>query len=607
IKGLSYDGGKELAIENTLSKKPQKYNGLYRRGERVIFKLDDSYVEAILENDKVVIKSVSQPTAGKAQWPEKIQTKGKMASGQPYAKDTLTLPTKNPWGSLFFIGGLDFISKDRIAICTIHGEVWICDIKGNKLEKLIWKRFASGLHQALGLKVKDSVIHVICRDQIVALHDLNNDDEADFYECASNRFTTSPGGHDFITGLQIDDKGRFYIASGNQGILQIDEKNKTTKVIGSGLRNPNGLAINSDGSVALTSVQEGTWTPASAINDMSQGEHFGLGGPINGKHTEPLLYLPRGIDNSSGGQAYIDSDKWGPVKDQWMHFSMGFATQFLLLREVINGKSQSAAVVLPGEFKSGSHRGRFSPFDGQLYVGGAQGWGNYGVDHGSLQRVRYTGGHYPYPSSYETKENGILLKFAEVQSKELADKDLWFAQHWNYIYSAAYGSKEYSVKDPTKKGHDRLKVRSVQYLAGGKEIFLEIPQIQPVDQLHLYFNGKSQLELFATIHQLGEAYTNFKGYKKINKVFGKALDEEALNDPKMLIQACLACHHPTQKVIGPAFTEIRKMYKGNPQGIVNWAKNPKVKNRQLPPMPAFGFMADEKLMKIANYILNEAE
>ena len=66
---------------------------------------------------------------------------------------------------------------------------------------------------------------------------------------------------------------------------------------------------------------------------------------------------------------------------------MGFATQFLLLREVIDGKSQSAAVVLPGEFKAGCHRGRFSPYDGQLYVASSKSWGNYGVEEGSLETL----------------------------------------------------------------------------------------------------------------------------------------------------------------------------------------------------------------------------
>jgi len=604
IRGLSFKGTKEIELVDN-GKSYKEYKGFYRVGNRVIFALDNSYVEAFVEKDKVSIKEVEKPKAGESVWKETVHTKGELGSGKPYAYDTFTIPFKNPYNSLFFVGGLDVLSKDRIAICTMHGDVWICDVKKEDFSELSWKRFAAGLHQPLGLKVKDDIIHVMCRDQIVALHDLNNDDEADFYECVSNSFKTSAGGHDYITGLQLDNQGRWYMASGNQGVCQIDEKTKKVNVLGSGLRNPNGLGINDDASVILTSVQEGSWTPASAICDMSQGDHFGHGGPKNGKYTEPMLYLPRGIDNSSGGQAYINSDKWGPVKGQWVHFSMGYATQFLMLREVIDGKSQAAAFVIPGEFKAGAHRGRFSPYDGQLYVAGSKSWGNYGVDDGSVQRVRFTDGSYPYPSSYETRENGIILHFAESQAKEIATKDLWFAQHWNYRFSGAYGSKEYSIEEPMKKGHDRLEIRSVQYLEKGKKIFLEIPQIQSADQLHLYFNGKTKLEAFATIHQLGKAFTKFPGYTKIIKVYGKALDASALSDPKILIQACSACHHPSQRVVGPSFKEIRKMYANNPAGIVKWAKNPQVKNPQLPPMPSFKFMKEETLLKIAKYILEE--
>ena len=82
----------------------------------------------------------------------------------------------------------------------------------------------------------------MCRDQIVALHDLNNDDEADFYECVSNRFRTTDGGHDYITGLQLDSQGRWYIASANQGVCRIDEKAKKVKVLGAGLEKPQWLS-----------------------------------------------------------------------------------------------------------------------------------------------------------------------------------------------------------------------------------------------------------------------------------------------------------------------------------------------------------------------------
>ena len=77
-----------------------------------------------------------------------------------------------------------------------------------------WRRFASGLHQPLGLVVADGKVYVLGRDQITRLHDLDGDGEADFYECVSNAYTTSPAGHDFICGLQRDAAGRFYTVSG---------------------------------------------------------------------------------------------------------------------------------------------------------------------------------------------------------------------------------------------------------------------------------------------------------------------------------------------------------------------------------------------------------
>jgi hypothetical protein len=66
------------------------------------------------------------------------------------------------------------------------GEVWIVSGLDESLEHLRWRRFATGLNQPLGLRVVDGVIHVLGRDQITRLHDVNGDGEADFYECFSN-------------------------------------------------------------------------------------------------------------------------------------------------------------------------------------------------------------------------------------------------------------------------------------------------------------------------------------------------------------------------------------------------------------------------------------
>ena len=89
------------------------------------------------------------------------------------------------------------------------GEVWLVKGIDKKLEKLHWKRFATGLNQPLGVKVVGDKLYVLGRDQLTCLHDLNGDDEADFYECVTNAMQTSPGGHDFIVGLERDKEGRW--------------------------------------------------------------------------------------------------------------------------------------------------------------------------------------------------------------------------------------------------------------------------------------------------------------------------------------------------------------------------------------------------------------
>ena len=619
MNGIPMGKGETVGLENAVPPSPKaKFLGLHRRGQEVYFSYRDggkTFFRAVSVSEGKVLERVSEtlPNKGKLRWPGEIETKGKLGEGNPYAIDTLTLPYENPWKSLFYLAGVEFLSDSRIAVCTFHGDVWICDASGPDLAKLRWRRFAAGLNQPLGLKMgkDDGVLHVMCRDQLVALHDRDGDGEADFYECVSNVHETSVGAHDFITGLEQDNQGRWYFASANQGICRLSPDGEKLEVLGTGLRNPNGLAVSADGSVVLSNVQEGDWTPASAICDISRGGHHGAGGPKDGKRVPPMLLLPRGVDNSCGGQVYIDSERWGSVKGQWVHFSNGAAKAFLILREQTGDGSQAVAIPLSGEFLSGSHRGRFSPDDGQLYVASAQGWACYGVADGALQRVRFTGKEksFPYPNQSEIRENGILLSFADPQPESITEAGKWFAQQWNYHYGPQYGSPEYSVKSPGIIGHDRLEIRSVQRLEKGRKVFLEIPQIQPVDQLHLHWMDRDgsnrRLEAFATVNQLGKAFTDFPGYVSVPKiVMNVKMEPAGKEDGAMLMQACVACHHPSEIVMGPSLSEIRKKYAGNPEGIVKWAMNPQKSNPNLPPMPSFKYLGEKKLGMIAKEILS---
>ena len=470
-------------------------------------------------------------------------TTGELGTGSPYAVDKIQLPHDNPWKALVYCGGHDFLSDGSAIVCTMQGDVWRASGLTDDLARVEWRRIASGLNQSLGVVVDKDEIFVIGRDQLTRLHDFNGDGETDFYECFSQALETSPSGHDFTCGLWRDNEGRFYTASGKQGLMRIAADGQSAEVLATGLRNSDGLGLLPDGTVTIPS-SEGDWMPASMVAavrpagpvlnrlagttpDTRGLPFFGRPGTNRTQPPElPMLYLPRGIDNSSGGQVYVDSDRWGPLKGQIVHLSFGAGTSYLLLRDEFDGWIQGAAVPLTGEFASGAHRGKFNPADGQLYVSGMAGWGSYTTDDGCFERVRYSGDDDPnrqpqLPVGFHVHQNGIVVSFSQRLDKRVAeDVTGHFAQAWNYRYSGAYGSPEYSTRQLGLRGHDVLTIDSATVLEDGRRLFLEIPDLQPVNQLHLLIqtSPSDSHDLFMTVHRLDAPLTEFAGYVARDKV-----------------------------------------------------------------------------------------
>ena len=504
-----------------------------------------------------------------AQWSDKaVITKGKLGKvipRSPYVIDTLTVPYRdlNPFKTPMRIGGVGVFSDGRIAVCTIMGDVWIVDGVDDTLEKLVWKRFASGLNQPLGLVISDDLIHVIGRDQLTRLHDLDENGEADFYECLTNEFPTARG-NSFALTLHQDDQDRFYwfIRSSQFGMTRYTPGSEPI-AIATGLRGCNGTGVSPDGSIVFAMPQEGSWQPASGIFEVGNGSYHGFFGPKPefGKHgyQMPLCFLPRGIDNSSGDIVFVPKDKrFGPLAGRMIGTSFGYCEHYLVLREVMkDGKVQGGVVPLPGEFLSGAHRGAFSSKDGHLYIVGTDGWQSYAQENGSLQRVRWTGGEMLLPESVETRKNGLIIRFNEFIDPNSLDLDKVFASQWNYLHSDAYGSPEYSVRQPGITGHDPVKIRSLHTLEDGKSIFVEIPQLHPVMQFHLYLELKTRdgrpftPDLYYSIFHQGKEFTDFPAYQKIAKKEWNNFPhpDESPVDPRLLAQEAQAKIVGDEKVL----------------------------------------------------------
>jgi len=500
------------------------YRGFYVHGDKVIFSYERdgrSFLATLGEGERPGEELAHLTRGGPARWPGWIRTPGRLGAGQPVAVDTVGIPFDNPYGTLFFLSGLDFLPDGTGVVSTMTGEVWLVRGLEGDLREIRWKRFATGLHQPLGVKVIGGRIHVIGRDQVTRLEDLNGDDEADFHACVANGLATSPGGHDFVIGLEADDRGRFLTASGNQGLLRIGPGG-AAEVLATGLRNPNGIGLSVDGRFLTSSLQEGNWTPASAIVqvDLTSDARPRYGLDDGGKPGigSPLLYLPRGEDNSSAGQAHLGPARWPALAGEGnlVHLSFGTGTAWMVTRQKVGDLWQGAAQRLTGSMEAGAQHGRFHPKDGSLWVSGLKGWQSYTTKDGCLHRLRPTG-VVPVLVGHEVRGNGVLLRFDRALPARAESRDSHFAQCWNYrAPSAAYGSPELSLRYPDTAGHDPLEVRRAILSDGGKTLFLELPTLRPCHQLHLRVPsvGEAGTDLFLTVHRLGADFTDFPGYMR---------------------------------------------------------------------------------------------
>lgn len=463
---------------------------------------------------------------GPRRWDQDVTTRGSLGRlPDAYVVDTAEPPFKNPWNSWLRITAGDFFSNGDAAICTWSGDVWTVTGLDKTFEKLTWRRFAAGLYEPLGLKVVDDTVYVLARDQITRLRDLNGDGEADLYENFNNDCITMANYHAFAFDLQTDSKGNFYYSRCGHRvagdvpyhgcIIRVPKDGGPHEIVAKGFRAPNGLSVGPNDEITAGDNQ-GNWMPASKVNWVRQGGFYGyMTHPWRDREKPkdfepPICWLPHKLDNSSGGQIWVTSDKWGPFKGHLLHTSYGKGTLFHIPFQRLGDVVQGAAIQFPLTFASGIMRGRFNPVDGQLYVFGiGGGWQSAMPRHACLQRVRYTGLPVNSILDYAVTKKSVRLTFTDPLRRETAENlEYYAASWWNYRWSEKYGSDDYLVSDPGKRGREEVKLKSARLSEDGKTVELEIPGIRPVMQLLIRMRlraadgSRISADLYATINHV---------------------------------------------------------------------------------------------------------
>jgi hypothetical protein len=261
------------------------------------------------------------------------------------------------------------------------------------------------------------------------------------------------------------------------------------------VRAPNGISVGPN-DVVTNGDNEGSWVPACYVHVVKPNDFITVAS-LSHRDPQPtdygrhITFMPKDVDNSGGGQAWVQGDKWGLPAGQLLHLSYGTCSLFGVMHEEVGGTPQGGVFKFPLKFESGTMRARFSPADGQLYISGLKGWQSSAAKDGSLQRVRYTGKPVYFPAGLNVKPNGIELSFTNAVDKSAEDTGNYSIKQWNYKWSQDYGSAQYKPSDG-QKGTDNVEVKSAKLSADRKKVFLEIDGLKPVMQMEIKLNVKGE-------------------------------------------------------------------------------------------------------------------
>ncbi len=437
-------------------------------------------------------------------WPESMKTKPRrMGKPGAFVTEVITAPDKNPYRSWMRLGGFDFFEGgDRAAVCTWMGDVWLVDGINSKPQEFTWTRIATGMFQPLGLKIVEGKIFVTCRDQITQLVDTNDDGETDYYRAFNHDAQVTEHFHEFAMGLQTDAHGNFYYTKAARHaktalvpqhgtLLRVSPDGKTTEIIASGFRAPNGVCVNPDGTFYV-SDQEGHWTPKNEINLIEKGKFYGnlMGyhrGLTEADITSPMVWMHNDFDRSPAEQLWVNSDKWGGLGSQLINISYGTGYVYVVMEEKVNGRVQGGVVRIPDfDFPTGVMRGRFHPGDGQLYACGLFGWAGNKTRPGGFYRLKHTGKPVHLPVAIHATKNGISLTFTNaLDAKTAADPESYSVHRWGYKRTRNYGSRDY--KADGSQGRDRVEVTGAKLSADKKSVLLQIADMKPTMQMQIEY------------------------------------------------------------------------------------------------------------------------
>jgi hypothetical protein len=439
------------------------------------------------------------------------------AEASHYAVSTIPLPDD----CVLEVGGLAFRPDGKLLACTRRGEIWLvhnplaADPKDVKVT-----RFATGLHEALGMWVQDDkTVYVVHRPELCRVTDTDGDGVADKFETVCDKWGVSGDYHEYAFGPARDKDGNFYITlnvgfgGGHQAkspwrgwCVKVDPRTGAMEPWAYGVRSPNGINFDPDGELFYADNQ-GEWVATNKLHHLNRGQFYGhqaglrwvpfspfaglvsttvaSGMLYDGQRgpganapagmpqlDPPVIWFPYGRMGKSVSEPIWDTTRgrFGPFAGQCLVGDQSTSVVMRVAMEKVNGVFQGACFPFRAGFQCGVNRLVFAP-DGSLFVGETnRGWGSLGGKPYGLQRVTYTGVE-PFEIHHVTlTKTGFDLVFTKPVDPAAAAAAVP-VESYTYVYSSAYGCPETDRRSE--------QVTATRLSADGKTLSLDVPGLRP--------------------------------------------------------------------------------------------------------------------------------
>ena len=441
---------------------------------------------------------------------------GAFAQNRPLVEEDfyriVTLPV--PEGVKLEVGGLAVMPDGRLGVSTRRGDVWVVSNPYMKNgTPPTYKRFASGLHESLGLAYIKGNLWATQRGEVTILKDNNGDEIADEYE-AFQKFPLSGNYHEYSYGpVVLPDNDMIYTLNlGWQGkgvslvkwrgwMLKVSPDGKMTPWA-TGLRSPAGFGALSNGDIFYTENQ-GDWVGSGRMTHLEKGDFAGNpmglrwtseeGSPLSVKPSDvpdtgeplyevakrfpsikvPAVWFPHTLMGISTADLIEDTlgGKFGPFEGQLFVGDQGHSKIMRVYLEKIEGEYQGICFPFREGFQSGILRMRWG-LDASMFVGmTSRGWSSTGKEDFGLQRLQWTGKTPFEMKTVKSMSDGFLIEFTQAVNKETAKAlESYKINSFTYKYHHNYGSPIINAKV--------LKIKGIQVAEDGMSVRLAIDSLR---------------------------------------------------------------------------------------------------------------------------------